>query len=71
MSNRTFSAYFDFQVNIGLMYINCSVCKLNYVDHDYAKEWANGDPGYFIEHEKGYIHFCGAICASEYLYPAK
>lgn len=68
MSNRTFSAYAGFPVNVGLLYINCSVCGLNYADNDYAKEYVNGDPSYYLEQENSYIHFCSAICASKFLY---
>lgn len=70
MSNRTYSAYMGFPINVGLLYIKCAVCGLTYTDNDYAKEYVNGDPSYYIEKNEAHIHFCGAICASKFLYPA-
>lgn len=71
MSNRTFSAYCDFPINPGFLYIDCVVCGLNYSDSKYAKEWINGNPSYFIESDSNYIHCCGAECATKILYPTK
>ena len=68
MSNKGFSAYFDFPINPRYLYINCSVCGMNYGSSDYAKELMNGDPTYFLLENGVHVHFCGASCVSKKLH---
>lgn len=67
MSNTTFTPYFDYPVNPVFLFINCTICKKNYSDSNYAKELYNGDPAYYLLVNNSHIHFCSAKCASEYL----